>query len=172
MKKENVLVIVLICVAVAGVIFYQNLKNGSSDALVSGGGSVAIAKDNSSISWTALSDGMTLAKEQEKHIFLYFHAQWCTYCTKLKKTTFKDRDVIQSLENSFVSIAIDTDKHKEIARQWRVTGLPTIWFLKPDGTKISNIPGYVNADQMTKFLKYIESKSYETVKFHDFVKTL
>ena len=106
------------------------------------------------------------------HIFLYFHAEWCTYCTKLKKTTFKDRDVIQSLGNSFVSIAIDTDKHKEIAKKWRVTGLPTIWFLKPDGSKISNIPGYVTADQMIQFLKYIETKSYETVKFHDFVKTL
>jgi thioredoxin-related protein len=90
----------------------------------------------------------------------------------LKKTTFKDKKVQQVLAQNFVSISIDTDKNRDLATQWRVTGLPTLWFLKPDGSKIERIPGYVDPGQMVKILNFVDSKQYEQVSFHDFIKRL
>ena len=114
---------------------------------------------------------MKTAAGQGKQIVLYFHADWCTYCTKLKETTFKDNDVIQYLDDNFISIAVDTDQNRELANEWQVKGLPTIWFLKADGTKISSVPGYVDEKQFMNMLEYIHTESFETMSFSQFLKS-
>jgi len=69
-----------------------------------------------------------------------------------------------------VSIQVDTDKNKALAEEWRVKGLPTLWFLEPDGTRISSIPGYMDATQLLQILKFIHTRSYETMDFQEFIK--
>ena len=171
MRKENILVVVLVIIALAGVGIYFNARHqdAGQSAINSPGNSGQRA---GVIAWQAYETGMSLAKTEDKPIFLYFHAEWCSYCTKLKKTTFKNKDVLEYLSRNFISISVDTDKKRELAVRWKVKGLPTLWFLKPDGSKISSIPGYVDAKQMINILKYINTKSYETITFNDFVKTL
>ena len=115
---------------------------------------------------------MELAKSQNKHIFLYFHADWCTYCRKLKKTTFRNEAVLTYLKDNFISILVDTEKKKELTTQWKVRGLPTLWFLNPDNSKITSIPGFVNEKQFLRILKYIHTENYDKISFQKFVKTL
>jgi thioredoxin-related protein len=45
-----------------------------------------------------------------------------------------------------------------------------MWFLTPEGDRISNLPGYVDGSQLLKILKYIRTESYLTMSFQDFVK--
>ena len=170
MKKENILVTVLILVAVAGVLAYHFSK--APEQGISTAGSLKsdpASKSGSGISWQGYEDGLAKAKVEDKNVFLYFHAQWCTYCTKLKKYTFTDKKVQAIMDQYFVSISVDTDQNQALATEWEVRGLPTMWFLKPDGSRISSLPGYVDADQMVRILDYIQSKSYDTMSFHEFV---
>ena len=171
MRKGNVLVIVLICLAVTGVVYYQYSEAGKTASRLSGSGNTT-AGGGSGIAWKSLEQGLASAKAENKPVLLYFHADWCAYCVKLKKTTFRDKAVLAYLADHFISISVDTDKRRELLNQWQVTGLPTMWFLKPGGDKINKIPGYVDADQMVKFLKYIHAGTYEQVSFHEFIKTL
>ncbi len=167
MKKENILVVALICIAVAGVVYFTGDKPGTPQPKQVQQ-TTAEAPADDGINWKNYSDGVAMAENQDKHIFLYFQAQWCTYCTKLKETSFKDPAVIDLLQKHFVSISIDTDQHKDLAMKWKVRGLPTLWFLKPDTSKISNIPGYVDAKQLTKVLDYIQTRSYDKLSFSEF----
>ena len=171
MKKENILVIAIICIAIIGVMVYNKSKPAKQPGIIQGEGS-ARTSDASTIKWQKYAQGMELAKSRNKPVFLYFHADWCTYCTKLKKTTFRDKAVVKYLEENFVSITVDTDKNKKLATEWKVKGLPTLWFLKPDNSKISNIPGYVEANQFLQILKYIHTASYDKMSFQEFIKTL
>ncbi len=171
MKKENILVIVIICITIIGFMVYNNVKPEKQTDLIQKKGSVS-ARDTSKIDWQGYEQVMDLIKNQNKHVFLYFHADWCTYCTKLKRTTFQDAQVLKYLKDNFISIAVDTDKNQGLAKQWRVKGLPTLWFLKPDNSKISNIPGYVDAKQFLQILKYIHTTSYDKMSFQEFVKTI
>jgi len=171
MKKENLLVVAIICIAFAGFMVYNNSKQeNQTDSIQEEG--VAQASETSNIDWQGYAQGMELAKTGNKNIFLYFHADWCTYCTKLKKTTFRNKAVLNYLKDNFISIAVDTDKKKELAAQWSVRGLPTLWFLKPDNSKISSIPGYIDAKQFLHILKYIHTASYDKMSFQEFIKTL
>ncbi len=185
MKKENVLVVALIVLAVGAVVIHHYKKAPEQPAQQSAKPSVEKPVEplveapampaekpqatKNGISWQTYESGLLTAKQTNKNIFLYFHAQWCTYCTQLKARTFSDKKVQSYLNDHFVSIAVDADKNQNIARQYQVTGLPTMWFLKPDGSKISNLPGYVEADQLRTILEYIQTKSYETMSFRDFV---
>lgn len=177
MRKENVLVVALVVIALSGIYLFNQMNNDMPDQAAVDIPAPAVAAQNntlqansSGITWKDYTPGMALAKKEDKSIFLYFHAQWCTYCTKLKKTTFKDPDVMAYLNDNFVSIQVDTDKNKKLAQQWRVKGLPTLWFLEPSGKKINNMPGYVDAGQLLQILKYVHTKSYNTMEFHEFVK--
>lgn len=171
MKKENILVAVIICIAVAGVMMYINLNPKQLVAVIQGKmpGPISATSD---IDWQEYVQGMELAKTENKPIFLYFYADWCTYCTKLKKTTFRNEAVLAYLKDNFISILVDTDKKQELATQWSVRGLPTLWFLKPDNSKINSIPGFVDAKQLLHILKYIHTESYDKMNFQEFAKTL
>ena len=171
MKKENILVVAIICIAFAGVMIYNNSKPEKQADSIQGEGPGQIS-DTSNIDWQGYAQGMELAKTENKHIFLYFHADWCTYCKKLKKTTFRNKAVLNYLTDNFISIAVDTDKKQELATQWSVRGLPTLWFLQPDNSKISSIPGYIDAKQFLHILKYIHTESYDKMSFQEFAKTL
>lgn len=180
MKKENILVVVLIVIALGAVTAFNLTSSPESEpgqemASETVQSSSVSADDGSSdsstgIDWKDYTPGMALAREKNKSIFLYFHAPWCTYCTKLKMTTFQDESVMAYLKENFISIQVDTDQNRSLAGEWNVTGLPTLWFLESSGKKVNNMPGYVTADQLLQILKYIHTKSYTTMAFHEFVK--
>jgi thiol:disulfide interchange protein len=177
MKKENVLVVVLIVLAIAGGIIYNRSKSSgpvmqavaASETSTKTAEETNLAMIGTAIGWQDYTPGMATAVKGSKSIFLYFHAPWCTYCTKLKQTTFKDKKILAYLEKNFVSIQVNTDKNKVLSNEWKVKGLPTLWFLEPDGTKINSIPGYLDAAQLLLVLKYIHTKSYDKMSFQEFM---
>ena len=170
MKKENILVIVLVLIAFAGIMVYNNSKSDEkNDFAIEKAAAQTI--EAAAIEWQDYTQGMALAKKQGKHIFLYFHADWCTYCRKLEATTFQDKKVKTYLKDNFIAISVDTDKETALSTEWKVRGLPTLWFLKPDNSKISSMPGYVDEKQFLDILKYIHTKSYDRMTFHEFMKT-
>ncbi|MDZ7664763.1 MAG: thioredoxin family protein [Desulfotignum sp.] len=185
MKKEQVFVVILVVLGLAGIYWYTGSTPDSrqtpelNDSLTrqvteTVTDRVTDAKNPGSgtggILWNDYTPGLTRAKNQEKNIFLYFYAQWCTYCTKLKQTTFVDEKVQSYLDDHFISISVDTDQNQTLSRNWQVTGLPTMWFLTPEGDRISSLPGYVDGPQLLKILKYIHTNSYHTMSFEQFVR--
>lgn len=142
MRKENVLVAALVVMILGGVFGYGALISkgappaGPSVAMAQPAASVAAVADPAeNIVWKDYTPGMVLAGKQNKSIFLYFHAPWCSYCTKLKETTFKDKKVLAYLNENFVSIQVNTDENQALAKKWQVRGLPTMWFLESGGKK-------------------------------------
>ena len=124
------------------------------------------------INWQPYEKGIAMAEEQGKKIFLYFHADWCTYCKKMKESTFQDISVVKYLSDNFISIAVDSDKEKKIASFYGVRGLPTLWLLKQNSTKLSSLPGYVDAKRLINILKYIRTESYAKMSFSDFINNM
>ncbi len=170
MKKESIFILAIISIAILGFLFYNNLKFG--DKINSNNDQeVDSSSDASTIDWQEYTQGVKMAEKSGKHIFLYFKADWCTYCVKLKKTTFKEKKVLNYLRDNFVSISVDADKKKELTKEWKVRGLPTLWFLENDITKIDSIPGYVEAKQFLKILKFIHTRSYDKMSYKEFQAT-
>lgn len=159
MKKENILVIVLVCIAVAWISFSSQSNTQSLPELPEQ--AIADTADASSgIEWYSYVKGRELAKKQNKQIYLYFHADWCSACKTLKATTFEEEVVISYLKDNFISIAVDTDAQKTMAEKWGIRALPTHWFLESDGSKIDHLKGYLPKEMFMEALKFIQGRKY------------
>jgi thioredoxin-related protein len=129
------------------------------------------------INWQAYDQGLTLAKKQNKHVFIDFTAKWCGWCKKMDKEAFANDQVIALLNNDFVAVRVDGDSEnilnvdgykiseKNLARSdFGVRGYPSFWFLKSDGTKLGNLAGYQTTENLLKTLTWVKDYQYDTTR--------
>lgn len=133
------------------------------------------------IDWLKYDDGLEVAKDKGKKVFVEFTAKWCGYCKKMHATTFKDPDIIKLLNTYYVTVSVDGDSRdslnvegwmtteQRLARQYRIRGYPTYWVLTPDAEPIAPIRGYRDAETMNQILDYLKDDLYKTVEFKDYL---
>ena len=98
----------------------------------------------SAIQWYPYSDArLEEASRQGKPVFIDFYAAWCVPCNELDEQTFSTPEVIGA-SRDFVMLKIDltsADDPKAVALQqkYEAKGVPTLIFLKPDGTEITGL---------------------------------
>ena len=93
------------------------------------------------VSWVAdLNEGLRLAKETGKPVMLYFSADWCAPCVELKKHVFSDRKVAEA-SRRLVNIYVDVDRNHDAVADYRVRGIPAIFFLNPGGEIVGRYLG-------------------------------
>lgn len=63
------------------------------------------------ISFEQLEDSLAV---QPKKVFIDFYAEWCVYCKKMDKATFKDPKVIAKLNADYYAIKMDAESTAEI----------------------------------------------------------
>ena len=129
------------------------------------------AAASNKIDWFSYDDGLAAATKEGKKIFLHFQADWCSYCRLMANQTFKDPSVIAYLNTNYISITVNADKEVHIAQKYRVMGLPLNWFLKENGEKIANRPGYISPADLISFLKFIHTNSYKIMTLNKFLRT-
>jgi hypothetical protein len=89
-----------------------------------------------------LEDGIKLAREQNKLIFLYVNGDWCTYC-KLLEAQFSQSQEFQDLINDhYIWVTLAFEKNPTIVRRFNLRGTPALFVLDQDGSLIMEIIGY------------------------------
>ena len=121
------------------------------------------------IKWYGYDDGMAAGKKEGKKILISFYADWCTYCKKMDRETFSNSDVVAYMNENFIPIKLNSDIEKQLSKEYRVSGLPTTWFIDKDGEKIQGLPGYLDREIFMALLKYIQSDSYREVSFRKYL---
>lgn len=132
-------------------LFFRCLMLAALCWILTPGPPPALAQET--IRWQPYDAGIPSAKADKKKLIVHFYADWCSYCKKMEAETFRNKDVIQALNDRFVTVRVDTDRQKQIAAQFRVRGLPDTWFVGEDGVPIGNRAGFMSADQLLKILR-------------------
>ena len=123
--------------------------------------------------WLDYGDALDRAAAEDKHIIIDFYTDWCGWCKVMDRKTYADPRVMKLLNESFVITKINAESNKrfrvgdgemtgrELARQYRVQSFPMTWFLKPDGSALANVPGYIDANKFVRALEYVHGRNYE-----------
>lgn len=133
------------------------------------------------INWVSYPDGLKLAEESGKKVFIEFSAVWCGWCKRMHATTFKDPEIIKILNENYISVTLDGESRdtinvdgwftsgRKLAGELGVRSFPYFWFLKSDGEKLAPVRGYQTAENLTNILLFLKDDKYETMDFGQFL---
>lgn len=85
------------------------------------------------------------AKAENKLVFIDGYTSWCGPCKMLAKQTFPQKEVGAYMNPRFVSAQIDMERGEgpELAKHFNVSAYPTMLILRPDGTQVDKIVGFL-----------------------------
>jgi thioredoxin-related protein len=125
--------------------------------------------EQSTIKWQSYQEGVEKIKKENKKGFLHFYTDWCTYCKLMNANTFTDKKVIDFLNENFVPILINAEKQQDVAQTYNANKFPFSVFIAEDISTIGSRPGYVPPDVMMDMLLYVQTNTYKTMTFNDFI---
>ncbi len=133
-----------------GIIFFAaglyaaivGLQSGIRSFLVTPGSQ----NSDGTIQWMPYSESsLERASREAKPVFIDFYADWCVPCKELDSQTFSTSEVIER-SRRFVMLKVDLTsaddpQAKALTEKYQIRGVPTLVFLKPDGTELPELRG-------------------------------
>ncbi|HVF84791.1 MAG TPA: thioredoxin family protein [Abditibacteriaceae bacterium] len=117
------------------------------------------SKSSTRIVWrTSFQAAQAEARRTGKPILVDFTADWCTNCKVMDAKTYTDANVIRE-SKKFVAVKVDTDKDTATAKKYRVSSLPVVAVLKPNGAMSSAFLGFRDAKGTASFLQTAYAKA-------------
>lgn len=98
------------------------------------------------IAWEPYTEAkLAEAAASGRPVFIDSFAEWCLPCKEMDKLTFSQPEVIAT-SREFLMLRVDVTSNKDplvkdYYKKFRVRGVPTLIFLKPDGSEIWELRG-------------------------------
>ena len=89
-----------------------------------------------------IEEGVELAREQNKLIFLYINADWCTYCRLIEKEFGESEEFQQIMDEHYIWVTLDFNENPALVSRFNLQGPPAMIVLKQNGEALVGIPGY------------------------------
>jgi thiol-disulfide isomerase/thioredoxin len=98
-----------------------------------------------------IADARARAKTSGKPVIIFFHAEWCSLCRKMRRITLKNEAVLGPAQ-SFEWVEVDIDRNLSLAREYRVEAIPQLQIIDADGRLRAVIVGNSDADELAQHL--------------------
>lgn len=96
------------------------------------------------------------ARRLGRPLLLSLSAVWCHWCHVMDETSYSDPRVIAAVNEHFVPIRVDNDRHPDVNRRYNMGGWPTTAFLAPSGDVLTG-GTYIPPDQMLESLARVKA---------------
>ena len=90
-------------------------------------------------------------------ILLSLTATWCGACHEMDARTYAEPRIAANINDSFVPIRVDVDRHPRVRERYNMGGFPTTAFCTPDGELLSGTT-YLGPDGMRQVVDRIRER--------------
>ncbi len=104
-----------------------------------------------------LRAAMAESQRTGKPILADFSASWCPGCRQMEQQTFPDPG-IQGRLDQFIPVYVDSDENPDLISSYKVSGLPTIMTLSPEGRIITRNTGFMSSNALANKLDGVLAK--------------
>jgi len=94
--------------------------------------------DSTRVEWRRWGpDAFREAERTTKPVLLSLTATWCGACHEMDARTYGEPRIAANINDSFVPIRVDVDRHPRVRERYNMGGFPTTAFLTPQGKLLS-----------------------------------
>lgn len=83
------------------------------------------------------------AGRESKLVLLDLVAEWCAFCEKMDRTTWRDPEVVAAIDADYVPVRADPEKEKGLPGHFSDYPRPSTVILSADGSEILHKKGYL-----------------------------
>jgi thiol:disulfide interchange protein len=112
------------------------------------------------VHWSDFATGLERASAERRPVLAYFTANWCGYCKKMDRTTWKASTVLREMQqviavriNAEQESPIDGVSGAQLAELFGVRGYPVQLLVDADGKTLARQDGYQNAGALVDWLR-------------------
>ena len=103
--------------------------------------------------FTNYKEALEASKKYNRPMFLYFGADWCGFCKKLKAETLSDAGIKDKLSKEYITYFVNVDKDRTTARKYKVSGIPAYMVVDSSETIIVRDSGFKSKEEMMTWLQ-------------------
>ncbi len=114
----------------------------------------------------SFESGQNKAKEEGRLFFVEFYADWCTPCKWMDKTTFKNDQVVEILNDNYVPLKLDieTNEGDQLKGKFEVRMLPTILIFNSEGRMVERVEKTLSSESMVSLLSFHNNPTNRVIK--------
>jgi thioredoxin-related protein len=132
--------------------------------------------------FVSYDQGLKLARETGKPIFLYFGRYGCAWCEHTNRQSFSSDELRKLYTEHYVLVYVDAESGKrirlpsgeriteaELGARFKAFATPLFVFLTSDGKEIFKAPGFKTVQDFKDFDRYVSQGHYKNQTLPEFL---
>ncbi|MBC5991433.1 thioredoxin family protein [Pontibacter cellulosilyticus] len=150
------------------------------------------AKPTEKIKWLTIEQAAERMKQEPRKVFIDVYTDWCGWCKKMDKDTFTNPEVAALVNEHFYAVKLDAEGKQPITLnghtytykpEYRSHELavallqgqmsyPTTVYLDEKMNMLAPVPGYLDAKNFSRILRYFGENHHKQMNFKEYEKSL
>lgn len=124
--------------------------------IVAGFPAIADQPDHGAITWQPWSAAVfEKAHHEGRLVLLDLTAEWCLFCRKMDAITYRDAQVVATIQREYVPVRADEEAFPALARRYEHYGRPATVIFNAAGQEIIKRRGYLGPQWMYWMLEAV-----------------
>lgn len=142
------------------------------------------------IQWLSIEEVAARMKQEPRKVVIDVYTDWCGWCKKMDKSTFTDPEVAQLVNDHFYAVKLDAEGKEPITLNGKTfnfkpeykahelsvallqgqMSFPTTVYLDENMNMLAPVPGYLDAKNFSKILRYFGENHHQNMNFQEYEK--
>ncbi|WNW01595.1 DUF255 domain-containing protein [Tenacibaculum sp. HL-MS23] len=149
-------------------------------------------KAQQEVNWLTFEEAIEKNKETPKPILVDLYTDWCGWCKKMDKTTYKNDVIVKFINDNFYAVKMDGEGKEDISFKGKTykfvqqgrskyhelaatimkgkMSYPSTAFFSAEEQLIQTVPGYLDEKKFEMVLAYFAKDNYKNTKWAKFSK--
>lgn len=154
--------------------------------------SIGVNAQDDKVNWLTFEEAVAKSEQAPKPIIIDIYTDWCGWCKKMDKTTYKNKTIVAYINEHFYPVKLNGEAKRDITFQGKTfkyqsqgrsgfhqlaaaimkgqLSYPSTAFFNTELQFLQNVPGYLTDKRLEKILAYFTKDNYKTTPWPDFEK--